>query len=117
MIHDVLLPRTGSTSSDQATIVTWHVAVGAQVAVGDVVAEVETDKSVVDVESTVAGTVVELCAAEEDELTIGDLLLRVDDGEPTTGGAADQPPAPPAGAAAPPTGTDTRPTRAASPRP
>lgn len=81
MIHDVPLPRTGSTSTDFATVVSWHVEVGSQVAVGDAIVEVETDKSVVDVESTVAGTVHQLCLNENEELQIGDTLLRVDDGE------------------------------------
>lgn len=110
MSETMLLPRTGSTSSDEVTIVEWRVAVGDAIQVGDVVAEVETDKSTVEVESTAAGTVLELCAAELDELSIGDPLLVV--GEP--GEEVARVPAGGGEAAAPTHGPSENP-RAASP--
>ncbi len=80
MIVKLPLPRTGSTSSDRATVVAWHVEVGSSIEVGQPVADVETDKSVVSVESTVAGVVTELTVPLNDEVEIGHTLLQVDDG-------------------------------------
>ncbi len=73
----VLLPRTGSTSSDVVTVVEWRVSAGDVVEVDDVVAEVETDKSTVEIVSSASGTVLELCVDELGEVSIGDPLLYV----------------------------------------
>ena len=107
MSADMLLPRTGSTSSDVVTLIAWRVEVGAQIEVGDVVAEVETDKSTVDVESTVSGTVLALHVKELDELSIGEPLLQVgatgEVGAPSPVAATPDPPQSPTPAApAPP---------------
>lgn len=84
----VLLPRTGSTSSDVVTVVEWRVGPGDAVEVDDVVAEVETDKSTVEIVSTASGTVLELCVEELGELSIGEPLLYVGtSGEVTVGDA------------------------------
>lgn len=88
MIIPLPLPRTGSTSSDRATVIAWHVAVGSSITVGQAIADVETDKSVVSVESSLAGVVTQLCVDINDEAEIGQVLLLVDDG---TAGQADAP--------------------------
>lgn len=55
MIH-VLLPKL-SLSMEDGKLVRWLVAEGAQVAVGQAIAEVETDKAVAEVEAAAAGTI------------------------------------------------------------
>ncbi|WP_030527051.1 dihydrolipoamide acetyltransferase family protein [Phycicoccus jejuensis] len=85
-------PGEGLTEAD---IVTWHVAVGDTVKVNDVVVEVETAKSLVELPVPFAGTVSALHVAEGDTVEVGTPIITVDDG---VGGASA--PAAPAPAAA-----------------
>ncbi|MGX6447980.1 lipoyl domain-containing protein, partial [Patulibacter sp. S7RM1-6] len=52
---EVLMPRL-SDSMEEATIVQWLVEEGAEVAVGDPLAEIETDKATMTYEADAAGT-------------------------------------------------------------
>lgn len=61
----------------EAEIVRWHVAVGDEVAVDQVVVEVETDKSIVEIPSPFAGVVERLGGEEGDVVEVGDVLLEV----------------------------------------
>ena len=70
------LPDVGEGLTE-AQIVTWHVQVGDRVAVNDVLVDVETAKSVVELPSPFAGDVVELHAKEGDELAVGAPLITV----------------------------------------
>ncbi|MGJ7442460.1 dihydrolipoamide acetyltransferase family protein [Aquipuribacter sp. MA13-6] len=76
----------------EAEVVTWRVAVGDVVDVNDIVVEVETAKSLVELPCPFAGTVVELMAAEGETVAVGTpiLAVRTDDGD---GGAGDGGPA------------------------
>ena len=56
-----LLPDLGEGLTE-AEMVAWHVAVGDEVELNQVLAEVETEKAVVELPSPFAGTVVELLA-------------------------------------------------------
>ncbi len=85
-------PGEGLTEAD---IVTWHVAVGDTVKVNDVVVEIETAKSLVELPVPFAGTVSALHVAEGDTVEVGTPIITVDDG---VGGASA--PAAPAPAAA-----------------
>ncbi|HYI50513.1 MAG TPA: dihydrolipoamide acetyltransferase family protein [Microbacterium sp.] len=55
----------------EAAITTWLVAVGEQVEVGSPLAEIETEKAVVEYASEIAGTVLELLAEEGTGVAIG----------------------------------------------
>jgi len=48
------MPSLGA-DMDSGTLIAWHMAVGDHVARGDIVAEVDTDKSVIDVETFTTG--------------------------------------------------------------
>jgi hypothetical protein len=61
-------PGEGLTEAD---LVTWHVAVGDTVKVNDIVVEVETAKSLVELPVPFAGTVAALHAAEGDTVEVG----------------------------------------------
>ena len=50
MPHEVIMPALGM-AQDSGLIVAWHKAPGDEVAAGDVLFEVETDKSTVEVEA------------------------------------------------------------------
>lgn len=77
----------------EADIVTWRVAVGDEVKINDILVEVETSKSLVELPSPYAGTVTELLVNEGDTVDVGTPIISIDDGikgaekpEPTNGG-------------------------------
>src|SRR4051794_28589486 len=64
----------------EADIVTWRVAVGDQVKINDILVEVETSKSLVELPSPYAGTVTELLVSEGDTVNVGKPIISIDDG-------------------------------------
>jgi len=65
----------------EAEVVTWRVAVGDTVEVNDVVVEVETAKSLVELPCPYAGVVAELLVAVGDTVAVGTPILAVRTGE------------------------------------
>lgn len=78
------LPDVGEGLTE-ADVVSWRVAVGDTVAVNDIVCEIETAKSLVELPVPYAGTVAELVAAEGETIEVGQPLIRIsspdDDGD------------------------------------
>ena len=98
-LREFKLPDPGEGLTE-AELVTWHVAVGDTVKVNDIVVEVETAKSLVELPVPFAGTVASLHAAEGDTVEVGTTIITIDDG---VGGSPDAvTPAPAAAAAAAP---------------
>src|SRR4029453_7623779 len=64
----------------EADIVTWRVAVGDQVKINDILVEVETSKSLVELPTPYAGTVTELLVNEGDTVNVGTPIISIDDG-------------------------------------
>jgi 2-oxoisovalerate dehydrogenase E2 component (dihydrolipoyl transacylase) len=64
----------------EADIVTWRVAVGDQIKINDILVEVETSKSLVELPSPYAGTVTELLVSEGDTVNVGTPIISIDDG-------------------------------------
>jgi len=64
----------------EADIVTWRVAVGDQIKINDILLEVETSKSLVELPSPYAGTVTELLVKEGDTVDVGAPIISIDDG-------------------------------------
>ena len=87
------LPDPGEGLTE-AEVTTWKVKVGDTVAVNDIVIEVETAKSLVELPIPFAGTVVELLAAEGDTVDVGAPIIAVE-----VGGADPEPAAPVSGEA------------------
>ena len=85
-VREYKLPDPGEGLTE-AEIVTWMVKVGDVVKVNDVVVEVETAKSLVELPSPYAGTVVALLAEEGQTVSVGTPIITVDDG--VTDGAGD----------------------------
>jgi pyruvate dehydrogenase E2 component (dihydrolipoamide acetyltransferase) len=75
---EIVMPRL-SDSMEEGTILTWLKQVGDEVAVGDELVEVETDKANMAYESDVAGTLTEILAQEGDTLAIGSPIAVVGD--------------------------------------
>ncbi|HEX6666261.1 MAG TPA: dihydrolipoamide acetyltransferase family protein [Solirubrobacterales bacterium] len=90
---DVVMPRL-SDSMEEGTILSWLKQVGDEVAVGDELVEIETDKANMAYEADVAGTLTEILAEEGATLPIGTPIARIGgDGE----GSSEGPSSPPAG--------------------
>ncbi len=82
---DIVMPRL-SDSMEEGTILTWLKSVGDEIAVGDEIVEIETDKANMAYESDVAGTLTEILAEEGETLPIGEVIARVGDaGEKPSG--------------------------------
>ncbi len=79
-------PGEGLTEAD---IVEWKVSPGDQVNVNDIVVEVETSKSLVELPSPYAGTVSQLLAQSGDTVEVGTPIVSIDDGT----GSDEAPPA------------------------
>ncbi|MFZ0530388.1 MAG: biotin/lipoyl-containing protein, partial [Propionicimonas sp.] len=63
----------------EAEIVSWKVAVGDAVAVNDILLEIETAKSLVELPSPYAGVVAELLVAEGETVEVGTPIIRIGD--------------------------------------
>ncbi|KQM28169.1 MULTISPECIES: dihydrolipoamide acetyltransferase family protein [unclassified Sphingomonas] len=74
------LPDIGEGISE-AEIVAWHVAVGDRVEEDGRLADMMTDKATVEMESPVAGTVVELAGEPGDQIAIGSTLVVIETAE------------------------------------
>ena len=82
---EYLLPDVGEGLTE-AEIVTWKVKVGDVVAINDIVVEIETAKSLVELPSPYAGTVTALLVAEGETVPVGTPIIAI--GEPVAGGGA-----------------------------
>jgi len=76
MAAEVTMPKL-TDSMEEGRIVEWKVAPGDRVAEGDVLAEIETDKAVMELESFWAGTVAELLRQPGDVVPVGEVIARV----------------------------------------
>ena len=86
--HEFKLPDVGEGLTE-AEIVAWRVKEGDVVAVNDVVVEIETAKSIVELPSPYAGQVLALLAREGDTVEVGTPIIRIGSDEPA--GAAPAP--------------------------
>ena len=75
---DILMPRL-SDSMEEGTLLTWLIDDGGEVAEGQELAEIETDKATMTYESEAAG-VVSIVAAAGTTVAVGDVIARVSPG-------------------------------------
>jgi len=99
MATQIKLPEVAAGAT-HAVISSWQVAVGDQVVVGQQLAEIETDKAVVELLAETAGTILELIGKPGDEMEVGSTIAMV--GEAGESAAAPEPVTPVAEAPAPP---------------
>ena len=76
-VLDFPLPDVGEGLTE-AEIVQWRVKVGDTVAINDVLVEIETAKSLVELPSPFAGVIVALLAGEGDTVPVGKAIIQVD---------------------------------------
>ncbi|MFB6355191.1 MAG: biotin/lipoyl-containing protein, partial [bacterium] len=67
MAHEQIMPQLSDTM-EAGTIVKWFVDEGDEVEMGDVIAEVETDKATMEVEAFESGVLLKKVAREGDEI-------------------------------------------------
>ncbi|MDX6603077.1 MAG: hypothetical protein QOF13_2279 [Solirubrobacterales bacterium] len=77
---EVVMPRL-SDSMEEGTILQWLKQPGDEVAIGDELVEIETDKANMAYESDVAGTLSEILVEEGETVAIGTPIARVGDSE------------------------------------
>jgi len=71
---EMTMPRLSDTMQ-QGTIVKWNVKEGQKVKSGDVVADIETDKATMELQSFDDGTVAKLAVAEGQAVPVGTLIM------------------------------------------
>jgi pyruvate dehydrogenase E2 component (dihydrolipoamide acetyltransferase) len=76
MATPILMPKQGN-SVESCLIVAWKKQKGDTINVGDVLCEVETDKAVMDVESTASGVLLETLFAEGDDVPVQTVIAVV----------------------------------------
>jgi pyruvate dehydrogenase E2 component (dihydrolipoamide acetyltransferase) len=98
---DVFMPRLSDTMTEGA-IAQWLKAEGDKIERGDVLAEIETDKAVMDLEAYEAGVLEKILVQPGENVAIGAPIAVIGDGSGSGGGSdAAAPAAAPAEAAAP----------------
>jgi len=70
------MPAIGVTMAD-GTLIAWLKHEGDPVVAGDIVAELETDKATLEIESPVAGVVARLLVAEGDAVEPGSAIAEI----------------------------------------
>jgi 2-oxoisovalerate dehydrogenase E2 component (dihydrolipoyl transacylase) len=84
IVPDFLLPDLGE-GLEEAEVISWRVQVGDQVAVDQIVVEVETAKAAVEVPVPFAGTVSALHAAPGATVAVGQPLISIDRSDEASG--------------------------------
>ena len=97
MSAKIEMPKLSDTMTE-GTLIKWHKQVGDFVEIGDVLAEVETDKATMEMEAFDEGTLTEILVQEGEKAVIGSVLAVLDGGEDEGSAPAN---AAPASAAAP----------------
>jgi pyruvate dehydrogenase E2 component (dihydrolipoamide acetyltransferase) len=77
-MSDVVMPRL-SDSMEEGTVLQWLKQVGEEIAVGDELVEIETDKANMAYEADVAGMLSEILVQEGETVAIGTPIARVGD--------------------------------------
>jgi 2-oxoglutarate dehydrogenase E2 component (dihydrolipoamide succinyltransferase) len=96
MAVEIKVPALGE-SVTEATVAKWLVKAGDTVAIDQPLCELETDKVTVEVNATVAGSIVDLAVEEGATVQVGGVLCHIEAG--AAGAAAAKPAAAPAAAA------------------
>lgn len=73
MSHEITMPKLSDTMTE-GTLVSWKKSVGERVERGDIVAEVETDKAVMELEAFASGILLETRAEAGDLVPVGTVI-------------------------------------------
>ena len=78
MAQEIFLPKFDQ-SMEEGMIVSWLVRAGDQVEKGQIICEIDTDKAVVEVESTVSGTLRKIIVEENQTVPVKSVIAIVGD--------------------------------------
>ena len=73
---DIIIPKMGMATVE-VDLVKWHVSVGAAVQPGTLLAEVESEKTTIEIESEVAGAVTEILVPAGETTEVGTVICRI----------------------------------------
>ncbi len=79
-VQDIAMPRL-SDSMEEGTVLNWLKQVGDEVAVGEELVEIETDKANMGYQADVAGTLLEIVVGENETAPVGAVIARIGDPE------------------------------------
>ena len=109
MSINIEMPKLSDTMTE-GTLIKWHKKVGDSVEIGDILAEIETDKATMEMEAFDDGTITEILIQEGEKAPIGGILAILDGDSDELATSA-----PAAATVAPSTATTTLPTAVAIP--
>ncbi|MCK9510796.1 MAG: hypothetical protein M0R28_06180 [Pigmentiphaga sp.] len=75
--HEIKIPKMGQ-STVEVDLINWLVEEGQRVAAGAILAEIESEKATVEIESDVAGTVSEIRVRAGDTTEVGATICVID---------------------------------------
>jgi pyruvate dehydrogenase E2 component (dihydrolipoamide acetyltransferase) len=84
------MPKLSDTMTE-GTLIKWHKKVGDTVEIGDILAEVETDKATMEMEAFDEGVLTEIRVQEGEKATIGGILAVLDGDSPASSSEEDAP--------------------------
>jgi pyruvate dehydrogenase E2 component (dihydrolipoamide acetyltransferase) len=100
MAIQIEMPKLSDTMTE-GTLIKWHKNIGDTVEIGDILAEVETDKATMEMEAFDEGTLTEIRVKEGEKAAIGAILAVLDGDDASAPTPAAATPAAPAEATAP----------------
>ena len=74
---EIIMPSLGETV-DEGKVVKWLKKVGDEIKEGDILCEIETDKTAAEIPSTVNGKLTEIIAQEGDTIPVGGKIATVE---------------------------------------
>ncbi|GAB6034302.1 dihydrolipoamide acetyltransferase family protein [Galenea microaerophila] len=77
MSYEIVMPQL-SDSMEEGTLISWKVKEGQTVKTGDVIAEIESDKAIMDVQTFKSGTVQKLLVKENEVVPVGQVIAVID---------------------------------------
>ncbi len=80
MMHDIIMPALGMTQ-DSGRIISWKKRVGDDIAIGDILMEVETDKTTMEVEAQHSGFLAKIFSDEGTDVPVGEVIAIISDTE------------------------------------
>lgn len=80
MRTDVTMPSLGY-EMEEGTVQRWLKQVGDEIARGEPIAEVETDKTIVEMEATASGTLAEILVEEGVTAAVGAVIAVIESGD------------------------------------
>lgn len=75
-MHEIKIPKMGQ-STVEVDLISWLVKTGDRVEPGTLLAEVESEKATIEIESDVAGVVVEFLVGAGDVTEVGAVICRI----------------------------------------